>query len=267
MHITTMKRDIVKKTGTAVRITWKGAVLCAAMVLSVAGQAQAGLVDIRIDLGGRGGQTGGNWNNISSLTGLTPNLIDFNTSLGTGVSMSGAGGSPWEDFFGDTTSALPSQSWFTRPAAEDGAGMRKNQTGVFTFAGLTDSSSYQVEVISVRTRGGQSFNYRNTITVEGNLASRTYRGTPVQTPWVSTHDGLAVHGPAVGNWLIWDNVAPVGGAVRIANSPDDTNGIINAIRILEVPEPTSLALLGLGSAVMLCRRRKYPASCLATPNT
>ena len=259
MHVTTMKRDIVKKMGMNMRNMWRGAVLYAAMMLAVAGQAQAGLVDIRIDLGGRNGQTGGNWNDISSLTGLTPNLIDFNTGLGTGVSMSGAG-SPWRDFFGDTNSTLPNQFWFTQPAARDGVGLQDNQTGVFTLAGLTDASLYQVEVISVRTRGGQSFNYHNTITVEDDLADRTYRGTAVKTPWVSTHDGLAVHGLDVGNWLIWDNVAPVGGTIRIANTAaGDTNGIINAIRILEVPEPTSLALLGLGALAMTAGRRRRQA--------
>jgi hypothetical protein len=91
---------------------------------------------------------------------------------------------------------------------------------------------YQVEVVSART----SFDYLNTITVNGALADRTYLGTPVQTPWGSNADGLTP-----GNWLIWDGVVPVGGTITIVDVADpQTLGIVNAIRILTTLVPVEL---------------------------
>ena len=61
-----------------------------AFVLSIvviglfAGTAEAAPIDVRIDLSGLVSSTGGNWNNLSNLTGLTSGLVDFSTGLATG---------------------------------------------------------------------------------------------------------------------------------------------------------------------------------------
>lgn len=226
------------------------AVACVAMLVAMSAQVRGGVIDIRIDLSTSVGSTSGNWNNISNLTGLTTNLIDFGTGLGTGVSIDGSG-SPWLNFLGDNGATFPNVSWVLQPSTMDGAGLSNGATGVFSLAGL-GGSSYTVEVLSART----TFGYLNTITVDGLLASRTFLGTSVNTPWNSTSDGLTP-----GNWLIWDNVNPTFGAISIQDIADlNTLGMLNAIRIVEnttaVPEPSTFALFCMGAIVLIsCRRR------------
>ncbi len=186
--------------------------------------------DIRIDLN-TSSSVPGNWNNISALTGLTANLIDFTSGAGTGVSIDGTG-SPWNTFTGDADGTFPDQDWLIQPATVDGAGLQVALTGSFVLAGLPDGT-YQIELVSART----AFDYLNTFTVNGATADRTFLGTPVATPWNASDDGLTP-----GNWLIWDNVVPVAGAITITDQADaDTLGILNAIRVLQVgQEPPTI---------------------------
>ena len=87
-----------------------------ALVVVLAGSSAAtAQLDIRMDIGNSVSTTPGNWNNIGSLTGLTPNLIDFSSGLGTGVSIDGTG-SAWRPFFGDDAGAFPNQDWLIQPA-------------------------------------------------------------------------------------------------------------------------------------------------------
>lgn len=213
-----------------------------AVLIGTAGVASAQL-DLRVDLSNLVSTTAGNWNNISDLTGTTTDLIDFPTGGNSGVSITAAG--PWRDFFGDDNATFPNQDWLIQPATADGAGLDEGQTGSFTFANLGDGP-YRVEVVSARS----TFEYLNFITVEGNQADRTYLGTPVVTPWNSATDGLNA-----GNWLIWDDVVPVRGTLTIVNVADlNTLGMINAIRIYQVPAPGAAGILGL--AVLAAARRR-----------
>jgi hypothetical protein len=160
------------------------------------------------------------------------------------VSISGAG-SPWSDFFGDDFGAFPNRDWLVQPATVDGAGLQAGLTGSYFVAGLT-GTAYRVEIVTARS----GHNYLNSITVNGAPASRTFLGTPVNSPWGSTDDGLTP-----GNWLIWDNVVPVGGSFSIRDqAAPSTLGMINALRILGVPEPSTFifAVVGLLAA---CGRR------------
>lgn len=204
--------------------------------------------DIRIDLSNYLSLTPGNWNNIGNIAGLTNNLVDFPTGNVTNVSIDGTG-SPWQDFYGDDPVTFPNQDWLIQPATQDGAGLQQGQTGTYVISNLA-YTYYKVEIVSART----SFDYLNTITVNGALADRTYQGTPVVTPWGSTTDGLT---PS--NWLIWDNVMAINGVITIMDVADaNTLGILNAIRIVTVPEPASFAMAGIGAAFILAaigRRR------------
>lgn len=216
------------------------------LVVALSGSSVAmAQVDIRMDLSTSVSSTPGNWNNISNLTGLTSNLVDFVTGSPTTVSINGLGG-PWQPFFGDDTGAFPNQDWLIQPATRDGAGLQTGLTGVFRIAGLTDGVPYKVEVVSART----TFGYRNTFTVDGSLADRTFKGTPVVTPWNSTTDGLAQ-----GNWLIWDDVFPTRGQINIQDVAADTLGIVNAIRISAIPAPGTGLALAIGLAPLARRRR------------
>ena len=200
--------------------------------------------DIRIDLSALVSSTGGNWNNVSNLTGLTSNLKDFATGIATSVSINGTG-SPWSDFFGDDSGTFPNRDWLIQPATVDGAGLQTGLTGTYLVAGLT-APAYRVEIVTART----SHNYLNSITVNGALASRTSLGTPVNTPWGSANDGLTP-----GNWLIWDNVVPLGGGFSIRDqAAPSTLGMINALRILGVPEPSTF-IFAVVALLAACGRR------------
>ncbi len=216
----------------------------AACAIGFAGTAQAAFIDLRLDLSNQVGTTSGNWNNISNLNGMTSGLIDFNTGAATGVSITG--NSSWSNFFGDDAGAFPNQDWLIQPATKDGAGLQAGLTGTFTFAGLT-GSAYKIELVSART----SFGYLNQFTVDGAFADGTYLGSAPVNPWDATTDGLGA-----GNWLIWDSVTPIGGEIKIMDEAIfGTLGILNAIRISEVPTPGAMALLGLAGLVGTRRRR------------
>lgn len=217
-------------------------VLVVALAGTAAVQAQ---VDIRMDLATSVGTTGGNWNNISNLTGMTPNLIDFTSGSPTSIGIDGIG-SPWSPFFGDDAGSFPNQDWLVQPATKDGAGLQRDQTGVFRISGL-NSSAYKIEVVSARS----TFGYLNSITVNGATATSTFKGTPVVTPWNSTADGLDK-----ANWLIWSNVFPTSGTIDIRDvAGPGTLGIVNAIRISQVPAPAAALPLIAGVAFAARRRR------------
>jgi len=178
-------------------------------------------MDIRIDFSNFLSTTPGNWNNVGNLGGLTGDLIDFETGDGTGVSVDGSG-SAWRDFFADDAGEFPEQDWLIQPSTVDGSGLLTGLLGVYTFENVPDGT-YQIDVVSART----TFDYQNTFTINGDLADRTFLGTPVRTPWGSTSDGLIP-----GNWLIWDDVEPDGGTIVLELQADPgTLGLINAMRI------------------------------------
>jgi hypothetical protein len=181
-------------------------------------------LDIRIDFGTSAATTlPGSWNNIDNLllTSVTSDLIDFGTGSGTGVSIDGLGGA-WRGFVGDDGGTFPEQDWFVQPATRDGAGLSTGLAGTYLISGLPDGE-YQIEVISART----TFDYLNTFTVNGELADRTFLGTPVVTPWGSTSHGLTP-----GNWLIWDGVSADGGTIQLdLQAGPGTLGMINTMRI------------------------------------
>ena len=195
-------------------------------------------LDIRIDFGtARGSTLPGAWNNVDNFTGITLDLIDFNTGASTGVSVDGLGGL-WRSFVGDDGPTFPEQDWYVHPASGDGAGLSTGLAGTYLFEGLPDGQ-YQVEVISART----TFDYLNTFNVNGVLADRTFLGTPVVTPWGSTSHGLTP-----GNWLIWDDVEADGGVIQLDLQADPgTLGMINAMRISQTGGGCRVDLDGDGS--------------------
>jgi uncharacterized protein (TIGR03382 family) len=215
--------------------------LVVGVVALLAGSAQAW--EIRMDISNVVSTTGGNWNNIGFLNGVNTDLIEFGSGANTGASISGFG---WQDFFGDDNGEFANVDWVQQPATADGAGVSTGGSASFTISGLADGL-YIVEVVSART----DFEYLNFIAVGGEIADRTFNGTAVNFPWNSTTDGLAES-----NWLIWDDVQTDDGEININLTSDaDTLGMINAIRISQIPGPGAAALLGLAGVAGLRRRR------------
>lgn len=197
-----------------------------------------GPLDIRVDFGNTGTPPAANWNLIAQadLNGRNSGLVDFNSGLATSVAIDGTGSS-WANFFGDDDGSFPNQAWIIQPAPEFGAGLQRDAEDSFLIEGLPDIP-LQIEIVSARP-----IDYQNIITIDGSTASRTGLGTPVNTPWGSATDGLQD-----GNWLIWDDVSPDGGAVTLTVSGDGTLSMINALRILsvEVVEPAPAISVPVG---------------------
>jgi hypothetical protein len=240
------------------------AAMAGGLFLCAASSAQVAAIELRIDLRddtiATTSEVPGNWNDIGSVNGVTAGLIDFGTGLATPVSISGSG---WQPFFLGVVSPAdwPEKDWVHPFSTTYGAGLfvgDAGQTGTFSFSGLSDTARYQVEVVSARTR----FDYLSTILVDGAVADRTFNGTPVNTPWGATSDGLIPQ-----NWLIWDDLIATGGmlSLSVAANPE-TGDIINAIRIIgieqatAVSEPASAAILLIGLVGLgVLRRRKKSA--------
>ena len=205
---------------------------------------QAFSIDLRIDFSLGSGAAGNNWNSLSasSLTGGITSLIDHDTGASTGVTVTGTG---WTtDYIGSLTT-LPSW-WDGGTQAQDRIYYYDNgpQTGSITLAGLSSSQVYKLELFS-----------------EGDYAERAIAAN--SSFGINSRTGLldsAWHGITDGTagWLIWDNLMPTaGGTVNITFDSLSTNYVpVNALRITNVPEPSVLSLLGVGSLLLFRQRRK-----------
>jgi|GEM_PF-4778716 len=205
---------------------------------------QAFSIDLRIDFSLGSGAAGNNWNSLSasSLTGGITSLIDHDTGASTGVTVTGTG---WTtDYIGSLTT-LPSW-WDGGTQAQDRIYYYDNgpQTGSITLAGLSSSQAYKLEVFSAG-----DFDER-AIAANSSFGINSRTGL-LDSAWHGITDGTA-------GWLIWDNLMPTaGGTVNITFDSLSTNYVpVNALRITNVPEPSVLSLLGVGSLLWFRQRRK-----------
>lgn len=205
---------------------------------------QAFSIDLRIDFSLGSGAAGNNWNSLSasSLTGGITSLIDHDTGASTGVTVTGTG---WTtDYIGSLTT-LPSW-WDGGTQAQDRIYYYDNgpQTGSITLAGLSSSQAYKLEVFSAGDFDDRA------IAANSSFGINSRTGL-LDSAWHGITDGTA-------GWLIWDNLMPTaGGTVNITFDSLSTNYVpVNALRITNVPEPSVLSLLGVGSLLWLQRRRK-----------
>ena len=205
---------------------------------------EAFALDLRIDFSLGSGAAGNNWNSLSasSLTGGITSLIDHDTGASTGVTVTGTGFNT--DYIGSITT-LPSW-WDGGTQAQDRIYYYDNgpQTGSITLAGLSSSQVYKLELFS-----------------EGDYAERAIAAN--SSFGINSRTGLldsAWHGITDGTagWLIWDNLMPTaGGLVNITFDSLTSNYVpVNALRITNVPEPSVLSLLGVGSLLLFRQRRK-----------
>lgn len=203
------------------------------MILAVSVPAQAALLDVRVDFQNGGAVPAGNWNDIewSSYGTTTSGLKDYNTGLATTVATVGT---TWGSFdWGETWPTAV--DWVEQAAAIDGfAGARASTQ---TFSGLDSGKQYKVEVVSAES----GLPNKCTLTINGSYADTNYDNN--MTGNVSQNWDM-VAARANHDWMIWSSIAPdANGDLVISLTTGGDWGVINAARILEVPEPSTLVLL------------------------
>ena len=213
-------------------------------LVSIAAVSEAAL-DVRVDFQNGGAVPAGNWNAIefSTYGTTTSGLKDYITGLATTVATVGAS---WSNF--DWGEAWPTAvDWVENAAAIDGFADAGAATQ--TFSGLDSLKNYKVEVVSAES----GLPNKVTFTINGSYADKNYDNT--MTGNVSQNwDMIAAR--ANQDWMIWSSIAPnANGELVISQTTGGDWGVLNAVRISEVPEPATMCLLGLG-ALGLLRKRK-----------
>ncbi len=232
-----------------------------AIVVSV---SVAMAVPVYLDLGASStvpvtpGVAGDTWNQLSDLTvggvgSSIANLIDANDGLtGYGVSVNDAfrfvndSGGDWAG------SPVP---WAVAGATSDSFiverpdGLNRNNVGEITFTGLDDTALYNFTVIASRDAAGG----RTGTTTVGGVASDNGNSFEFD----AFDDGF---NPTPKGLQIWTNISPSGGSVVIrvesVFNGASSFGFLNAVSLELIPEPGSIALMGIGMVSMLLRGRQ-----------
>jgi hypothetical protein len=218
-------------------------------LVNIAAVSEATLapLDVRVDFQKDGGAVpaAGHWNAIelSGYATTSGPLIDYTTGSATLVKTVGtnwgtyAAGLPWSP-----------AGWVETAAATDG--FAGSWASTQTFSGLNIPKNYKVEVVSAYRTMSTA-----TLTINGSYADKNYDNT--MTGDVSLNWDMLT---ALNNkdWMIWSSIAPnPDGKLVISLTTGGGWGILNAVRISEVPvpEPATMCLLGLGGLSLLRRKR------------
>ncbi|MFW6153742.1 MAG: PEP-CTERM sorting domain-containing protein [Planctomycetota bacterium] len=234
----------------------------AVVVVSIASMASAAMLDIRVDFNNAAGDPAGNWNTLDQDTVNDPTvitdapLIDYNTGQATPVTVSTAG-TRRSTMTATWDSAETGPAWLdpAQDAANDyfwqsqGSSVDDTVSMVVTLKGLTPGAAYTVELISSHNTTAQSF--RGCYDINGAFFDGSSTGT-----WNFKTDGYED-----GGWMTWTEiVADTEGQLVLTATPIYTDsgwnkgGVrVNAMSV--VPEPATMALLGMGALGLLRRRR------------
>ena len=217
--------------------------------------ADAGVADVRIDLATAASSPGNNWNTSGNRS--TPmTLLDYNTGLASGLTLdlvssrgNASGNNHWNP-------GNPGPDWLApnQQAAMDALFASSNAGSprfiTVEVSGLkTDGTTYDVGVISSYSADGNRHNYftLNDIPFDGSTNG-----------YFHSYDDGYVNG----DWMTWSSITPDQSGTITVVSGEAVSGQrfyrMNAMRILEIPEPATFLLVGLGGTLLITGRRKRP---------
>jgi len=226
---------------------------------------------VLIDFGTAEPDPTGNWN--KGVQGNTTSLIDDTGSVTT-IDLTFTGDLRTSTSTGVWDGRTVDPAWADADALDDRLWLSEGESGSLTISGLDSNTSYDIELASAfNADAGSSGNapsFLNLIDANGvdgdgkgvtgvNVDSGselTFNASEGGYAWtVRTGQGDWEEG-----WLGWFGAVPdVNGELVLSyaapSGAGDPRVALNAMKIEVVPEPASLALLGLGT-LMVCRRRR-----------
>lgn len=185
--------------------------------------------------------------------GSQNDLLDLTTNTSTGWNVAinknnatgdtGAQAAVWTGSSSNAASPFTGESIY---ALGDGIYINNSAIVQVTFSNLTVGSFYNLAAFAALTGTSTPSNFSLTV---GTSSSQAVQSLDIDTNQTS---GL------VANWL---NVAPsasgtIAFTVQAGTATSGLRTELNAIRLEQVPEPSAFALLGLGAASLVARRRR-----------
>lgn len=218
-----------------------------------AGAANAAVLSagdtIGIDFGPTATDTVGNdFNEITTTSGAgaiaAGSVINLNTAVMDGVSVA-TGSHMFNNNDGSnadyaTLVGAPLSPFFEESVVTDITGMFGGPVGGNTFtvtiSGLDTSLTYDILAVSA----ADSYSNTERLTVNGGASSDITRGTA-----------------AAPTFHQFNGVSSVAGVITLDfTQPTGNNPVVSGITLTAVPEPASMALMGLGGLLMLRRRKQ-----------
>ena len=224
-----------------------GVALLVVVLAHTGAQAQS---EIRVSFTGNYGGFG-NWNLVDIVYSMSADdLTEYNSgdSLVSDLTMSG-----WtHTLSGPQIWPHVTCPWLNNPGLAQGGALRY-QLGVSTIVLDEMVGPWQVELISASTQFDDGTRLIQDITINGQFADADQLALGENGDDYNS----VVQGTQNGNWLIWDHVWPDNGqlTIQLDSTGVGDGNVVNAMRLVQVPEPTSLLLTGLGGALLWLRRR------------
>jgi len=194
------------------------------------------------------------WNQLGGTEVAVGNMIaDLQDVIGdpTGVGVSVTDNFQFENNTGGAAWASP--SWAVVGMVSDSFSIDSNNTsatsevGAITFTGLDDSLVYRFEVLSSRDGPAPRAAF---FTLGGNAPDNHVGSFDAKT------DGTDAN-----KVMVWAGATSTAGALVLTMTVDETItgnrfAYLNAVRFEVIPEPGSIALMGIGMISMLFRGRR-----------